>query len=412
MRIETKIVKLVGVLVALAVTQIIGWGSVMLLTVVGRDIAADLGMELSAVFAGSSVFYVIMGLISPVMARPLSRFGARWVMLAGSAVSAPAFVLMAFADGPIPYFLSWALLGAAGSAGLNTAAYVLVSEIAGTATRWAISALMLATGLASSIFWPVTAALSTAFDWRGAALIFAGLIAFVSIPIEVFALPRKQATPAVQTPADTPTGASPLPRRIFWLLSAAIVFNAFVTFGLSTLFVELLKGEGLAAAEAVALASLLGVLQVAARLIHFFAARRWDEITTALIAGIGLILALILLLFASGSHVLVLAFVGIYGLGSGALAVARATMPLVFFDKADFARAIARIALPLNIISAIAPPVFAALLTASGSAAVLGLALGFSVLALAALIQLARLRRRFGLAETAPATPVATAPVA
>jgi len=45
----------------------------------------------------------------------------------------------------------------------------------------------------------------------------------------------------------------------------------------------------------------------------------------------------------------------LYGLGSGALAVARATIPLVFYDNVEFAKATSRIAMPLNLISAASP---------------------------------------------------------
>lgn len=45
---------LIGVLLVLAITQLIGWGTIGLPAVVGRDLGADLGMSLPAVFAGSS----------------------------------------------------------------------------------------------------------------------------------------------------------------------------------------------------------------------------------------------------------------------------------------------------------------------------------------------------------------------
>ena len=59
-------------------------------------------------------------------------------------------------------------------------------------------------------------------------------------------------------------------------------------------------------------------------------------------------------------------------------AVARATIPLVFYDKAEFAKATSRIALPLNLISAASPPVLVGLLTKFGSNALLGLAMACS----------------------------------
>ena len=69
-------------------------------------------------------------------------------------------------------------------------------------------------------------------------------------------------------------------------------------------------------------------------------------------------------------------------------------MPLVFFDKADYAAAMATIALPMNLINALAPPVLAALMAvigAQGTFAVLG---GLSLAAFVAVVQLNRLRDR------------------
>ncbi len=57
------------------------------------------------------------------------------------------------------------------------------------------------------------------------------------------------------------------------------------------------------------------------------------------------------------------------------MAVARATIPLVFYDQAEFAKAMSMIALPLNLASAISPPLLAGLLTQFGSRGALGLTL-------------------------------------
>ena len=80
---------LIGVLLVLAITQLIGWGTIGLPAVVGRDLGADLGMSLPAVFAGSSVLYVTMGLCAPWLAKAFARHGARKVMMAGTVVSVP-----------------------------------------------------------------------------------------------------------------------------------------------------------------------------------------------------------------------------------------------------------------------------------------------------------------------------------
>ena len=125
----------------LAIGQVIGWGTVGLLAVVGRQVAADLHMDISAVFAGNSIFYVVMGLWAPFLARAFTRFGARRVMIAGTVIGAPGFVLLSLAHGPVLYCTAWVILGSAGSATLATATYILLNEIAGRDARRAIGAL-------------------------------------------------------------------------------------------------------------------------------------------------------------------------------------------------------------------------------------------------------------------------------
>jgi hypothetical protein len=101
------------------------------------------------------------------------------------------------------------------------------------------------------------------------------------------------------------------------------------------------------------------------------------------------------LIVGAGATWSVSAFILLYGLGSGALAVARATIPLVFYDRAAYAKASSHIALPLNVISAMSPPILAALLTNFGSDAVLWLAILCSCGALAILFILSRRRPSF-----------------
>jgi len=386
--------RLIGVLLVLAITQLVGWGTIGLPAIVGRDIAADLGMSLPAVFAGTSVLYVTMGLCAPWLARAFARHGARKVMMIGTVVTVPGFVLLFFAREPMLYFAAWIVFGLAGSATLSTGAYIMLNEVAGRQARSAIGALMLVTGLSSSIFWPTTSFLSGHLGWRGTCLVYAAMLLLVSLPLYAFAAPRRTvakedgATPAKH--ADVPR----TPRSTFGLVVCAITLNAFVTFGLSAVFVELLRAEGLAPAQAIAFGSMLGVVQVSARGLDFLGGGRWDGITTGLVAGTALPVAMLLLMLSEGATWAVAVFILLYGAGSGAMAVARATIPLVFYDQAEFAKATSMIALPLNLASAVSPPLLAGLLTQFGGRGALGLTFVCSCGAVLILVLLGRRRPR------------------
>jgi MFS family permease len=386
---------LVRVLIALAIAQVTGWGTVGLLAIVGRQIAIDLQMNIAAVFAGNSVFYVVMGLWAPLLAKAFIRHGARKAMMVGCVIGALGFAGLALSNGPLLFFASWVLLGSAGAATLTTAAYIALNEIAGRDARSAIGALMLVTGLASSIFWPTTAFLSDVFAWRATCLVYAAAMLLVCLPLYAFGLPRcvkieeQSKKPFAVAQAMPPRRAE---KSTFYLISATISLNAFVTFGFSAVLVELLKAEGLSATDAVAFGSSLGVIQVSARAVDFLGGGRWDGVATGLFAGAVLPLAMVILMAGHGTYWSIATFILLYGLSSGALAVARATIPLVFYDKAAYAKAASHIALPVNVIAAAASPLLVSLLICWGTSAVLGLTILLACGALVILLVLSRRR--------------------
>ncbi|MDN5006453.1 MFS transporter [Bradyrhizobium sp. GCM10027634] len=386
--------RLIGVLLVLAITQLIGWGTIGLPAVVGRDLGADLGMSLPAVFAGSSVLYVTMGLCAPWLAKAFARHGARKVMMVGTVVSAPGYVVLFFAREPLLYFVGWVILGMGGSATLSTGAYIMLNEVAGRGAKNAIGGLMLVTGLSSSIFWPTTSFLSDWLGWRGTCLVYAAMMLAINLPLYAFVAPRRKIVTDDRGEAVKAARPPAIPRSTFGLVACVITMNAFVNFGISAILIELLRAEGLAPAQALAFGSMLGVIQVSARGLDFLGGGRWDGITTGLVAGTALPVAMLLLMMSEGATWAVATFILLYGAGSGAMAVARATIPLVFYDQAEFARAMSMIALPLNLASAISPPLLAGLLTEFGSRGALGLTLAFSSATVLILVLLGRRRPR------------------
>ncbi len=405
---------LVRTLIVLGLTQLIGWGTVGLVAIVGREMAADLGMSVTAVFAGNSILYLAMGLCAPLLANTFARLGARLVMIGGTAVAIAGFAILARAQGPATYVIAWMILGIAGSATLTTPAFILLNEVVGQHARSAIGALMLVTGLSSSLFWPIAAFVSQAVGWRSTCLIYAAGLALLSLPLLILGLPRRERPLAQPVTADHAAPPASRANGTFWLIVAAIALNAFITYGFSAILIELLKAEGLRPDAAVAFGSALGLIQVGARGIDFLGGGRWDGVATGKLAGIALPVSLAVLIVGGGAIWSVAAFILLYGLGSGALAVARATIPLVFYDKAAFARATSHIALPLNVMSALAPPSLAALLTHFGCDAVLGFAILCSCGALALLFILGRRRPnpRPASSRSRPPAPQAAASIA
>jgi predicted MFS family arabinose efflux permease len=384
-----------SILVVLAVCQLIGWGTLSLPAVIGERLARDLGLALPAVFAGTTVMLVVSGFMAPLIANTFVRYGARLVMAAGSLAAAPGFLLLASANGPIHYYTGWVVLGVAGAGMLSTATYILLNEVAGGGAKRPIGALMLVTGLASSVFWPITAASSDALGWRWTLVIYAAAMVFVCFPLHLFALPQRRKPPARDAGTEAGNRVASTPGPVpFILLVAAIAFHGFVGWGFGAIIIQLLKSMGVGDEWALRTGSLLGVIQVSARALDFFGGARWSGLTTGLVAAVIMPVGFLVLMLGGPNDWAIAAFMLLYGAGSGAMAVARATMPLVFYDQAAFARASSHMALPVNLAAAASPPILVAVLTNYGSMTVLAVALTCSLVALSMLLALSHVHRK------------------
>ncbi len=381
-------IRLLPSIAAIGITQIIGWGSTFNLPgVLGDRIAADLEFSLTVALLGPTVMLVVLAGVSWFLAGSFERFGARPVMTAGALLAALGLLLLAGARGPITYLLPWLVIGIAGAGMLTTAAQIAVAEIAGEHARQSIGILALFSGLASTIFWPLTNALDNAIGWRATLAVFAACFLVICLPLIRWAIPP-QPPVSKNTGSTAPNANTTLDWTAFWLMAGAIAANGFITWGFSLTLIPLFEDRGLSRTEAVAIASSLGLIQIAARLADALGGKRWSGLTTGLIASAVLPISYMLLLAGSGDTV-ILVFVALYGLAGGAMAIARSTIPLAVFPMAAYARASTRLALPLNLAFATAPPVFGAILTHASADVALILATTLSTLALLLLVVLA-----------------------
>ena len=69
--------KILWILFVLAVTQVIGWGTISLPAVIGERLAHDIGLSLPAVFAGSTTMLVVTGICALLLSNAFVRYGAR-----------------------------------------------------------------------------------------------------------------------------------------------------------------------------------------------------------------------------------------------------------------------------------------------------------------------------------------------
>jgi MFS family permease len=177
------------VLLLLALTQITGWGVVGVLPVIASPVATEFGISLPSVFLGTSVMFVAMGLAGPLAGRLFRRLGTREVMATGAGLIGLGLCLLSLSPILPIFLLAWALTGLAGAMFLTTSAYAYIAEYTDDRARSLIGTLMLVTGLAGSVFWPITAFLDHLVGWRETLLLYAGLMALIVCPVVRFGLP-------------------------------------------------------------------------------------------------------------------------------------------------------------------------------------------------------------------------------
>jgi hypothetical protein len=222
-------------------------------------------------------------------------------------------------------------------------------------------------GFASSLGWPLTALMESAFGWREACAGWALLHLVLGAPLNAW-LPRPGPLdtspagagapgPAASLPPGEPgAGSTAVRRRMALLLALLFTLLGFVSTAVATHLPALLQACGLGLAAAVGLAALAGPAQVAARLFELLLLRRCSVLVTARLAGLGHPLAAGLLLLLG--PVAALPFVLLHGLGNGLLTIVRGTLPLAVFGAGGYGRRQGWIALPGRVLGALAPALF------------------------------------------------------
>ncbi len=148
--------------------------------------------------------------------------------------------MLAVATGPITLALAWLVIGAGMGFGLYEAAFATVAGLWGRQARSAITGITLFAGFASTIGWPLSAAMIDAFGWRGACFAWAALHIVIGLPLNRFLVPKAPPHAHLDEPA-VPTSGIP------WaMIVLAGVFGAtwFVTTAFAAHMPRLLEALG------------------------------------------------------------------------------------------------------------------------------------------------------------------------
>jgi len=378
-----------AVIAALGVTQILAWGSTYYLpAVLAEPITRDTHWPLTWVVGGLSLGLLIAALISPRVGRSIEKHGGGGMLAASAVAIGLGQILLAVAPNLTVYIAAWLVIGIGMGAGLYDAAFATLGRLYGHDARAAITTLTLFGGLASTVCWPLSAALVAALGWRGTCLVYAAIQLGGALPLYLFAIPRgavadtersHQAPDAITPHLKHSSGA------LLILLAVTLTLASSLSSLVSVHLLTFLQSGGLALTTAVAFGALVGPSQVAARAIELFIARYHHPIWTKLVSVTSVALAF-------------------YGAGIGLESIARGTLPLVLFGPAGYASLMGRLAMPSLLAQAAAPWIGAKLLETIGTGGTLAALAAVAILnvILAAILWLNVRRKLF---RTSPGCP-------
>jgi len=158
-----------------------------------KPLEAALGWGRGQVMVGFTLFFIVQGLVSPLVGRVVDRHGPRRVIPLGALTMGLGFALASQTYDLALYYAAYVIIGA-GSAGLGVVPSSAVISNWFKRRRGAVVGIMSAgMGAGGLVMAPVVAHLIETFDWRTAYLSMAVIICAVAIPLSLAFIRTKPA---------------------------------------------------------------------------------------------------------------------------------------------------------------------------------------------------------------------------
>lgn len=297
----------------------------------------------------------------------VDRIGGRLLMGAGSLLAALMLAFLSNVNSVLSLYLVWAGIGVAMSATLYQSAFAVLTQVFGNNYRRAITLVTLFGGFSSTVFWPLTQFLSDHFGWRDTWLIYAAINLLLCFPIH-WRLPEfsRAADAHNDRDAHKASVAAVLRERRFYLLTAALTFNALVFSAMSLHMMSILQSKGISPLHAALIGAMVGPMQVLGRLLETTFGRNTSSYKVGMIAMWLLPMALIMLFTPTDWFAMLVLFAAMYGIGNGIMTIVRGTLPAELYGRDIYGAVSGAMAAPVMIAIAAGPFVASLVYAATG----------------------------------------------
>lgn len=287
--------------VLMMLTQTIGWGSsISLIGVLAAAIRSDLHISSTELYGGTTVMFLVGAVMAPMAGRITDLMGGLRVLCFGQPLLAAALLTLSVGGGLYSYFAAWTLFGLGMHFGLATAAYNGIAQVMGRTAYRAIGLVSLATGLCSTIFWPLSEVLLDILDWRQLCQIYAAVILFICTPIHIGLARRYDRCSGERRQLDeslSPAHVAPrIAGKAFRLLMVMQVLTASLGTAVAILAIDIFVALGVSRETAILAGSLLGIAYLISRGVDVLLGSRIGRMRLARVVHAALPLSLMPLL--------------------------------------------------------------------------------------------------------------------
>ena len=285
-----------------------------------------LGWTRADLTAAITLALFVSAFVSPLAGR-LIDLGYGPVMMAGSALlGGTGLLILAWVDQIWQFYLLWAMLGVCMSGGLYEPCFALLTRSRGAEAKRAIIFVTLVAGFAGTVSFPLAHSLANEFGWQGAVRFFGAVAVLVVTPIMWLGAQAVEQGGRARLAEQGQVSAGERSfwlSPVFWCLALAFGFGALLHSVTLHHLLPILDEREIHPDVAVMAISFIGPMQVAGRLAMMAAERHVSNHAIAMTCFVLLGVAILVLIGAGTTPVLLIVFVILFGGAYGMVSIVR-----------------------------------------------------------------------------------------
>jgi len=325
---------------ALAVGQVLSWAVLYYaFSSLVLPMETTMGWSRPAMMGALTLGLAVWGGATYAVGAAIDAGRGRAVMAGGSVLAALGVLAWSQVTQVWMLYPVWAVLGVAMAATLYDPAFAVLTQRYPGRYRDGITTLTLVGGFASTLSFPVVAALLHAgLDWRQTLQGLAALLLAVAV-LHAWALRgamRVAGPPRTDQQADA-TLREALQHRSFWLLTLCFALYAFAQAAMWAHVMPAFADKGISTADGLVVLMTVGPAQVAGRLLYAAVGRGWSlrRLGALVLAALPVAMAL----FAVGrSLAALLVFAVVFGVANGLVTIVRGGLVPLYFGRSHVGR--------------------------------------------------------------------------